>query len=179
MTDKQTLRRALLAQRNSIPPDQKRAWDAAINAAIISHPWFQESQVILGYYPINSEPDIRPALEAALQQGKTLCLPRCDPAKSEMTFHPVKDLANLKPGAHNIPEPPNNYALRITHYELCLVPGLAFDQTGCRLGYGKGYYDRFLSRFGGHSIGVCYGAMVQAALPRGAHDMAVEQIVTE
>jgi len=174
------LRRELLAQRNAIPPGQRQAWDAEINRGIIEHAWFRQAQTILGYYPIGSEPDIRPALEEALRQGKALYLPKCKPETREMTFHQAGSLMGLRPGAHGIPEPEESCALCIVNCALCIVPGIAFDKAGYRLGYGGGYYDRFLARRGGlRTLGICYAGCLRASLPRGAGDEAVERLLTE
>jgi len=178
---KQELRRRLLTQRNAITPGQKQTWDKAINQALINHDWFKHADKILAHYPIGSEPDIRPALEEALRQGKQVYLPKCEPATGEMRFFRVQSLESLQPGAHGIPEPEgNNYELRITDYALCLVPGIAFDAEGYRLGYGGGYYDRFLAQHAQlTTLGVCYEMMMQARLPREARDIPVTRVLAE
>ena len=181
MRDKTELRRELLARRNSISPQDKQAWDIAINKAIIARPWFQQAQTILAYYPVGSEPDIRPALERALRQGKRVYLPRCERAARKMTFHQIQSLEGLRPGAHGIPEPEKNHCqLLFVNCVLCLVPGIAFDKAGFRLGYGGGYYDRFLARHDDlRTLGVCYEGLLRACLPRDALDIAVESVITE
>ncbi|MCL1952977.1 MAG: 5-formyltetrahydrofolate cyclo-ligase [Oscillospiraceae bacterium] len=181
MTDKRTLRRELLALRNAIPPRDKQVWDAKINDAILNDAQFRQSQAILAYCPVGSEPDIRPALEEALRLGKALYLPKCKPGTREMTFHRIDSLENLRPGAYGIPEPEeNNWQLFIVHCQLCIVPGVAFDAAGFRLGYGGGYYDRFLARHARlRTLGVCYGVLLCASLPRDDTDIAVERVLTE
>ena len=178
-TEKQALRRELLALRNAIPLEAKQRWDAAINRAITEHPWFRQAESLLAYYPIGSEPDIRPALERALRQGKQIYLPRCSPETRQMTFYPVQSMETLKPGAHGIPEPEASNQLCVVNCELCLVPGIAFDQAGFRLGYGGGYYDRFLAGHGGlKTIGICYELLLRASLPKDAFDIVVERVIT-
>jgi len=179
--DKQALRRELLALRNTIAPEDKQDWDRAINRAVMTHEWFRRSQTILSYFPIGSEPDTKLALEEALRQGKRIYLPKCNPRIQEMTFHRITSLEGLKSEAHGIPEPEaNNSAFSIHNSALCLVPGVAFDRAGFRLGYGGGYYDRFLARQDGlRTLGVCYGILLRATLPRDAMDIAVERVITE
>jgi len=180
MSDKQALRRELRARRKAIGHRDKQAWDAAINRAIVAHPRFQASEVLLGFVPIGTEPDIRPTLEEALRLGKALFLPCCNAETRVMTFRQVNALNELVPGAHRIPEPPpGNSQFAIHDSQLCLVPGLAFDAEGFRLGYGGGYYDRFLASFKGSTMGVCYEIMRQATLPREAHDLAVNVVIME
>ena len=177
MMTKQQLRLELLALRKEIAPGQRQIWDSAIQQAVCALDWFQQAGAILGYYPIGSEPDLRPVLREALRLGKTVALPRCNPGTKEMAFHRVGSLEGLAPGAHGIPEP--DAGAETVSGDLCLVPGIAFDLAGYRLGYGGGYYDRFLPRFGGHSLGVCYDALLCGALPHEPHDIAVGSVMTE
>jgi len=176
---KQTLRRELIARRNAIPARDKHAFDEALNTVVIAHPSFQQASTVLGFVPIGSEPDITPVLEEALRLGKALYLPCCEPNTRTMTFRQVSSLSELIPGAHGIPGPPkNNSAFSIQHSALCLVPGLAFNDAGFRLGYGGGYYDRFLANFQGTAMGICYAAMRQA-VPQDAYDCAVDIVISE
>ncbi|MDR2686695.1 MAG: 5-formyltetrahydrofolate cyclo-ligase [Oscillospiraceae bacterium] len=181
MTGKQALRRELLALRNAIALEDRQAWDAAVNRAIVEDGWFGESQAVLAYCPIGSEPDIKPALEEALRQGKRVFLPRCNPVTREMAFHRIASFEGLNPGAHGIPEPgESNCALRIANGALCLVPAVAFDKAGFRLGYGGGYYDRFLARRRGlRTLGICYEILLRGCLPKSATDIPVERVLTE
>ena len=175
---KQELRHELLALRNAVSPEGRQAWDAKINRAIMGDAWFRQAETVLAYYPIGSEPDIRPALEEALRQGKRIYLPRCIPETRVMTFHQVSSLEGLRPGAHGIPEPDGGSESLCEG--LCLVPGIAFDGGGFRLGYGGGYYDRFLARRGRlQTLGVCYERLLRASLPRDAADAAVDRVLTE
>jgi len=178
---KQQLRREFLAIRKGFSPAQRQSWDAAIQQAVIASDWFKQAEAILGYYPIGSEPDLRPVLREALRLGKTVALPRCAPDTGEMTFHRVDSLESLLPGAHGIPEPPAEAASCLLHLAscICLVPGIAFDLAGYRLGYGKGCYDRFLPHFVGHALGICYDALLCGALPHEPHDAAAESVMTE
>ena len=181
MTEKQFLRRELLALRNTISPEDKQAWDAEINKALIENDWFRQAKAILAYCPVKSEPDIRPAIEEALRQGKEIYMPKCIPETREMTFYQITSLDDLRPGAHGIPEPSGSSPqFSIQHSALCIIPALAFDKTGFRLGYGGGYYDRFLARNGAlRTLGVCYEVLLRDSLPREASDMAVERVLTE
>ncbi|MCL2530597.1 MAG: 5-formyltetrahydrofolate cyclo-ligase [Oscillospiraceae bacterium] len=175
--NKAALRRELLAQRSAMP--NKQARDAALCQAIIVHPAFIQANEILGFFPIGTEPDIKSALEHALAQGKALYLPCCTPETRVMTFRRIHALNELVPGAHNIPEPPPYHlALSTKHLALALVPGLAFNEQGYRLGYGGGYYDRFLANFQGSTLGICYAAMI-GEIPTGPHDYPVDVVATE
>jgi len=172
---KREMRRELIRQRDSLAADDRRKWDAAINRRIMEHAWFRAADAVLGYCAIGSEPDIRPALEEALRLGKEVYLPCGDGM-----FRQANNFDDLVPGMFGIPEPDaDNEQCTMNNEQLCLVPGLAFDCEGYRMGYGKGYYDRFLAGFEGKTIGVCYGAMRRAALPREGHDLAVNIVITD
>ena len=172
---KQVLRKELLAKRSAIPQDEKLAWDQAICEALSGI--LKEYENILAFYPIGSEPDILPALKRAKAE---IYLPKCDTAAGAMRFYKA-NWETLTPGAHNIPEPNSEFGIRNSELceALCLVPGIAFDFQGYRLGYGKGYYDRFLARGGIETLGICYEALLLDALPRDAHDVPVRRICTE
>jgi len=177
MTDKTVLRKQLLAQRAAI--SNKQIYDTAICQAIISHSAFTQANEILGFFPINTEPDIKPVLQHALEQGKAVYLPCCEPATRTMIFRQIHSLDDLILGAHDIPEPLSQHlAFCIQHSALCLVPGLAFDENGYRLGYGGGYYDRFLANFQGNTLGICYAMMIQP-IPTNPHDLPVDVVITE
>lgn len=181
--EKRALRRELLARRAAFTPAERRVWDEALRQALCAAPRFCQADTVLGYYPIGGEPDLRPALALALWQGKKVALPRCGPAPREMAFFLVESLKGLLPGAHGIPEPPPGAPpCPPPPSGLLLVPGVAFDLEGRRLGYGGGYYDRFLSRLaerGPHTLGICYDALLCGALPCEPHDVAVESVLTE
>jgi len=167
------LRRELLAKRNAIPPEAKHAWDKAIRDSLTGI--LREYEFVLAFYPIGSEPDILPVLK---ESSAIIALPKCDPATCEMRFYRA-DWETLTPGAHNIPEPNANSQFSILNSQLCLVPGVAYDLQGYRLGYGKGYYDRFLARNTIDTLGICYEALLLERLPRDARDEPVRRILTE
>ncbi|MCL2106583.1 MAG: 5-formyltetrahydrofolate cyclo-ligase [Oscillospiraceae bacterium] len=180
---KAALRRELLRRRGEMDSAQKAARDRKLCGRLCQLWRFREAEIILGYYPIGSEADIRPALLEALRRGKGLALPRCGSQKGEMDFYLVDSLEGLRPGAFGVPEPdPARCAalsLPARGPFLCLVPGLAFDRAGHRLGYGKGCYDRFLPRFPGGAVGICYEALLLDRLPRGRYDRAIPAVLTE
>ncbi len=171
MTDKTAIRAAMKAV---CPPP---AASAAICRRILALPEFRRAQWVLGFFPMASEPNIRPVLEAVLAQGKRLCLPRCL-AGRQLGACAVTDLAQLQPDVWGIPAPPTD-APAAPHIDLALVPGVAFDRACRRLGHGAGYYDRFLETFMGVSAGVCFSGCLLEQVPVDAHDRPVDLVVTE
>ena len=175
---KKELRRALLAARLLIDKEEKRTLDAALCAALAAHPLFVAANSVLGYLPMRGEPDLTPLFALAEELGKRVFLPRCD--KDGMTFHLFEGWEGLSPDRFAIPAPaPTAPVLTDTQNALCLLPGLAADKSGFRLGYGGGFYDRFLPRFAGSLIFPVYARFVLDTLPSEAHDQRIPHIVTE
>lgn len=182
---KSELRRELLRQRAGLARQARQLFDEKINRRLCQLWQFREAELVLGYYPIGSEgrgyePDVRPALLEALARGKRVAIPRCA-GERDMDFFLIDSLNGLRPGSFGVPEPDPERHPRLPRPEggFCLVPALAFDREGYRLGYGKGYYDRFLSRFEGNSLGICYGDFLLDTLPRGYHDRPVDAVLTQ
>ncbi len=175
---KKELRRELLAARLLISEDEKRTLDGALCAALAAHPLFAAADGVLGYLPMRGEPDLTPLFTRARELGKRVFLPRCD--KDGMTFHLFEGWDKLTPDRFAIPAPaPTAPVLTDTQNALCLLPGLAADKQGFRLGYGGGFYDRFLPHFEGYLIFPIYARFVLDTLPHEAHDQIITHIITE
>jgi len=136
------------------------------------------ADTVLLYSAIGSEADLTSLFEVVLERGMTAFFPRCT-GEGEMTFFAVEDLSALQRGSYGIPEPEEGSPLEIWDSAVVFIPALAFDGEGYRLGYGGGYYDRFLSRFSGVKVGVAFDACVAERLPRESHDIKADYIITE
>lgn len=170
--------------RNSIDPSRKSIFDKAICDRFLSLASYRYSEILLAYSPIHNEIDIMPIIEDALKQGKRVALPRCNSEECTMNYHFITDTDQLVCGTMNIPEPSADLPMYDPFKEsgkpaVCLVPALVFDNCGYRLGYGKGYYDRFLSDFNGTRVGAVYSDFVLERVPRGKFDLSVDVLVTE
>lgn len=141
-------------------------------------PEFQLAQTILTYMPIPTEVDLRPLLET--HPEKRWILPRIIPeADHSMAFHPY-DPNRLIEHLFGMAEPaPGSPTISAAKIQLSLVPGLAFDRSGWRLGYGGGYFDRFLKDFNGTSLGIVFDELLLETLPRNQFDVAMKWLVTE
>ena len=180
LTDKKEVRAYFLELRGAITEARRAALNEALVKNASSMPQYISSDTLLCYYPVRKEPDILPLAVHALEQGKTVAFPISHIRERRLSFHVIKKLSDLKVGAYNIPEPPVSLP-EITEFSgaLCLVPALAFNKKGRRLGYGGGYYDRFLSDFKGISMGLAYSDFYVQDLPTEAHDATVDIIITE
>jgi 5-formyltetrahydrofolate cyclo-ligase len=179
---KQLLRVELLARRRAITDEERIEMDRLILGSLLSLPEFAACSVLLCYVSAKGEPDTLLLLRSALAQGKTVAVPRCGPG-GRLDFYRIRNLDELKSGTFGIPEPkPSDRTLMKSFPadSLCVVPALSFDRSGSRLGYGKGYYDRFLDRFGGRTAGVCYSVLLgDTPLPAEQHDRPVSLVVTD
>lgn len=137
------------------------------------------------YSPIGSEIDISPIARAAFKAGKRVAYPRCIANTYEMAFHYVDSPERLVPGSYGILEP--DEAMPVLDKRevcergkcICIIPALIYDKQGYRIGYGKGYYDRYLSDFNGTKLGVSYSELILDKLPHGRFDLHTDLIVTE
>ena len=177
---KKVLRKQLRAKRRAMEHEKKAACDALLVAHTLATKEFQSASTIFLYAPLSDEPNLLPLAEAALAQGKQVAFPISHTDTHTLTFHTVDSIDALYEGAYGILEPPCNAPIITdTRGVLCIVPALAFDKQGFRLGYGGGYYDRLLSDFQGVSLGLFYHEFLQNELPRGSLDRAVELLISE
>ncbi len=181
---KNRIREKYKAMRREMEPGYKAECDARICKRFMSLATYRFADSLLMYAPIGAEVDVMPIAEDALKRGKTVAFPRCNETDHTMTYYIVTDLSQLTTGHYGIREPDPTLpvydpAKRKGENAVCFVPALAFDRKGYRIGYGKGYYDRYLGGFGGARMGVGYNAFITDSLPKGRFDTAVDFIVTE
>ncbi len=180
--EKKVLRQEYLARRRAIPADERLLLDRAIAARILALPEFERAPGVVAYCSDGSEPGLAAVLESALKSGKVLALPRFVAARGE--YEPVR-VANpdrdLAAGRYGLMEPgPGLPAVRPEADWLWLIPGVAFDRRGNRLGRGKGFYDRLLAEYRGIGVGVFYRRQFyDGELPCGGHDRKLALAVTE
>ncbi|MFR1804904.1 MAG: 5-formyltetrahydrofolate cyclo-ligase, partial [Faecalispora jeddahensis] len=136
---------------------------------------------VFTYISKELEVDTLAIVQAAWANQKRVAVPRCIPGTRDMEFYYIRSWQDLERASFGVMEPIVQRCERVEDESrgFCLVPGFSFDVQGFRLGYGGGYYDRFLSRFGGFTVGVCYSFCVQWNLPHGYYDRSVDLLVTE
>ncbi len=179
--EKIELRDNFKAKRKAIPQEQKDRLDVKI-ASRIENLWaFREAKTLLAYMSLPIEVGTKPLLETAKKHGKRIALPLCITETHSMEFYIVEDESQLAKGAYGIMEPDVSVCEKLTDTadSLCVVPALAFDRNGYRLGFGKGYYDRFLSSYKGKTVGIIYTDYIVNELPHGRYDKKVDFIISE
>lgn len=177
---KEELRRRLLQRRDAIP--DREAKDTALFEALSRFPPYCQAEKLLFYVSVGSEAGTRLLLRQAWLENREVYLPRCLP-DGELGFYRVRGWEELKTGRFGIPEPDPDRQPRPLPEDLtnafCLVPGVAFDRRGFRIGYGKGYYDRFLAGKNIVCAGLCRRELVLERLPAEAHDQSVAYLAAE
>jgi 5,10-methenyltetrahydrofolate synthetase len=182
---KAALRRDILARRDAVAPEVRARWSQAALDRIRALDAYDRARVVLGYASFGSELDTRPFLEAVLRDGRTLALPRVDRAARRLALHHVRDLGeDLQPGTWSIPEPVPVRCRPVdpVAIDFVLVPGVAFDPEGGRVGYGAGYYDRLLGTWPTPVpplVAAAFELQVVPAVPVLANDHRVDLVVTE
>ena len=178
---KTRLRQNLKEMRSGLSPEEKKRMDDAITESFLNSTSYTRSDVILTYVSTAIEVSTREIILTALKDGKRVACPRCVDGTRLMDFYFIESPDELKPRTFGVPEPDED-AGRLYDgqgHPVCIVPGLSFDRWGYRLGYGKGYYDRFLSQYDGWTAGLCYSGCVQYKLPHGRYDRPVDRLITE
>ncbi len=177
---KQSLRQSSRLRRSEMDREEKKKLDADIAANVRRLNEYRPSKTLLVYVSTPIEVDTKGIIEAAWADGKRVAVPRCIPDTRDMEFHYIASFDELSPGAFSVLEPPETNEI-VTDFSDCLmiVPGMQFDMNGYRLGYGKGYYDRYMVRFTGRSAGICYSGELKPYMHHGRYDRTVDIIVTD
>jgi 5-formyltetrahydrofolate cyclo-ligase len=170
---KAALRKQMLHKRDSLAPEDARRMSESIMVELFSCERFRQASIIGFYIPKGNEVDTKPMIERAMAMGKSVAVPYTD---HKITFCRFTSFESLKAGKYGIPEPASREPLEP---ELIVVPGVAFGLCMHRLGYGKGYYDRYLASSFAYRVGICYDFQVVEKLPSHEDDQRMDEIITE
>lgn len=177
---KSELRRRFHQAREEIPASDRVRAAATCTERLFNSPPLSHCRTLLLYAAFGAEMATAGMFRAAAARGIRVAYPRLEVAQRAIVPVVADDLGDLNPGAFGILEPTKGEVLRPADLDIIIVPALALTESGKRLGYGGGYYDRFLARAGNAvPIGVTYDAFVVADLPDEPHDQRVRWIVTE
>ena len=195
LQEKKAFRKQMLAKRDALTTEYRDEADAARTARLRQEAWFREAEVLLFYVSYRSEADTRTLLGTAFAEGKMVAVPKV--MGTEMEFFRITSMEQLKEGYRGILEPDETCerfdevplsqeawktdALdRKGHNIVLLVPGCAFDEKGGRMGYGGGFYDRFMERYPElMRVALAYEIQLVPEVPKEPHDKPVDVIVTE
>lgn len=184
METKAEIRKRILEVRKSLTINEVEVKSEAILQNVLKTPEYIEADNILLYADYNNEVMTRGIFEDALMRNKRVYFPKCDSLTNTMVFYRTLSATQLEKGFMGIPEPREDIQQR---YRFCadedtlvILPGVAFDTSGFRLGYGKGFYDKFLSSKRQLStMALAFACQLIEELPSEAHDIKMDKIVTE
>jgi 5-formyltetrahydrofolate cyclo-ligase len=183
--DKDTLRRQILADRKILPEAERQAKQQQIFLRLLSVPGVQTAQTILLYLDFRGEVETSEILAWGWQTGKTMAVPLTLKESRRIIPVQIRSHADIQPGSYGIREPKPEIAEKGTlpapTIDIVIVPGVAFDRRGVRLGYGGGYYDRFLPMLRSDTvkIGLAFELQMVERVPVEEHDVRLNYVVTE
>ena len=180
--EKQRLREERLAAREALSEQERSVLDDRITQKLLAASEYVEATTVLTYVSVLSEVSTRMFIEYALRDGKTVAVPRCLPGYC-LEFVAIASLEQLVAASFNLLEPAKELPAVTEDQKnnsICIVPALLVDAKGYRLGYGAGFYDRFLSTYPGKKICLAYQqSLSRTTLPHTAFDVAVDVVITE
>ncbi len=165
----------MLGKRNALGPEEITRRSRSVQETALKSSFFNSAKSMGAYFAFGSEVRTDLILGEAKKLGKQVALPSIEGDK--IVFYEMSAAKYLVKGRFGIMEP-LPYG-KITELDLIIVPGIAFDSTGYRLGYGKGYYDRFLLEHQTFSVGLAYSFQLVERLPHGRQDMKLDAVATE
>jgi 5-formyltetrahydrofolate cyclo-ligase len=175
---KKELRKKLKEKRNSMSQEDLQTRSRILCRKLLNHPAYQNAETVFCYLSFGSEIDTGPVIEETLQSGRTLCVPVIT-GSGIMTASRLENLSDLVTTRYGIREPSDAVPVAVENIDLCIVPALAFTHEGYRIGYGGGFYDRFLDQFKGISAGLVLREFLLESLPVESFDRRVSLLITE
>ena len=174
--DKKELRQMIRQKKRAMTPAEIENASARLAEQFYATPYYKNAAVIYGYLPYNQEVRTVPILEQALRDGKKVAVPKV--FGDTMRFIYMEDLSRVSEGYAGIPEPVDDGPVADAKDALVLMPGLAFDRKGNRMGYGGGFYDKFLAEEPDHpTVALCYAFQMVDAIPCEDYDIPVNTVL--
>jgi 5-formyltetrahydrofolate cyclo-ligase len=182
-SEKTDLRREITSRRDCIPGPVRAIKDEAICERFVSLPAYKKARSLLLFASFRSEVSTTPIIRHALNDGKRVCLPRVNRAERKLDLFYINGIEDLESGYMGIPEPVEAPERKVSpgEMDLIMMPGIAFDSEGGRLGYGGGYYDRLIGGMERRPplVAVAYEEQILEKIPVEEHDIRVDVIITD
>ena len=177
---KNKLRESAKEYRHSLSSEDKLILDNGILKNVLKLREYKSCDILYIYVSTEIEVDTKNIINSALKEGKKVAVPRCIPNTRKMMFHYIENFSQLEVGSFNVLEPPETLP-EAKEYKnsLMIVPAMIIDKFGFRLGYGKGYYDRYIADYSGITAGICYSNNVKYKIKHGKYDKKLDYIITE
>lgn len=179
-TSKAALRAAMRTRLRQMTDAERAVGSVHACALLAAQPLWRDAAKILCFAPLSGEPDVWPLVTGAIEAGKEVALPRFIPERQRYAACTIRNLStDLQTGRFGIREPSDHCAsVELNRLDLILVPGLAFDLHGHRLGRGKGFYDQLLAAVRGTTCGIAFDQQIVSEVPVEPHDARVNCILT-
>ena len=177
--DKKELRSYIKIKRKSV--ENKAEKDSLVAQNLLSLDEIKKADTVLCYISLDDEICTDEIVRVLLDSGKSVCAPYCVDNNGNMDFYYITDFDDLRIQSFGVREPVIEKCKKVTSFDntIIILPGLCFDSNGNRLGYGKGYYDRFLQIHSLISVGLCYNSLIVKKVPTDMYDKKADIIVTE
>ncbi len=175
---KASLREQSTEARNALSREERQAGSREIENRLFGLPEFIRSSTVMFFASFRSEVDTIPMIRKTLAMGRRVVLPKV--RGRDLALLEIEDLEkDVSPGVWGIPEPVGDNPVALETVDIVIVPGLAFDELGNRLGHGAGFYDRLLARYQGPAVGLAFEVQILPRIPVDSHDCPVRKIITE
>lgn len=178
---KMKLRSKFRKYRETLDKNKKKIMDEKILKNILILNAYKFANIVFTYVSKDIEVDTYEIMKKCWEDGKKVAVPKCRPQNKSMDFYIINSFDDLEKSTFGLLEPIPTKCEKVKDFSkgLCIVPGFCFDKQGFRLGYGYGYYDRFLQNFGGLILGICYEECITYKLPHGKFDKPVDILLTD
>ncbi len=177
---KSEIRKFIIEKRKKLSKKEIYEKSSIVGEEFLKSEYYKNSRVIMSYVSIKNEVDTGYINGKILIDGKKLILPKTDMETNNIIPLEIKNINELIEGRYGILEPEDNEKniIDLENIDIVIVPAVAFDKEGYRIGFGKGYYDRFLKEYEGIKIGIAYDFQIIDRVPIESHDMKVDFIIT-
>lgn len=174
--NKEILREKYLKIRKNINELDREKYNNDIFKKVANLEEYKQSKLLLVYVSLKDEVDTFKLIEHSLETGKKVAVPKC--VGNNIEFYYIENLGELEKGKFNILEPKTDRKVIEFNNSICIIPGVAFDKEMSRIGYGKGFYDRFLKSYCGIKIGLAYRECICEKIDNDINDVKIDKIIT-
>lgn len=181
LLNKRQLRKSAIATLKNFSDEKRHAIEKRLREHLFTTDMWKAANTIGITVSQRFEWNTKPIIEVGWQQGKTMCVPKCIPQEKKLIFYRLDHFSQLEVVYSGLLEPKPEEATQIekSHIDLLIVPGLLFDKKGFRVGFGGGYYDRFLTDFPNQTVSLMHSSQLVERVPSESFDIPVQQLITE
>jgi 5-formyltetrahydrofolate cyclo-ligase len=180
MEEKKQIRKRMQAKLQQLTDEEKQTYDKQIAEKLYELPQWKNADTIAITISKGKEIDTIPIIKQAWSEGKTVSVPKCDPTTKSMAFRQITSFSQLESVYFGLLEPIETVTSEVnkSDMDIIIVPGICFSKNGYRIGYGGGYYDRYLQHVSALTVSLAYCFQVVDSLPIEEHDVPVQMIIT-